>query len=111
MKQQASAIASCRFRYRGYRQNDGIREFAFEDVGVENTTHPVVVNVDVQLLLKHHVHFQDAPRLCIELLSGNPLTDDAAEETAIRIVVSDDDLTNLLAKVEDTPVAKKRKKV
>jgi hypothetical protein len=99
---------ACRFRYRGYQQSSGVREFAFEDVAEEKNKHPVVVDVEVQSLLKHHVHFQDVPRLCIQLLLGNTLTAEAPEGTAIRIIVSDDDLIELLAKAEEQS-GKKRK--
>ena len=109
MKDPLPLATACRFRYRGYQQNSGVREFAFEDVAEEKNKHPVVVDVEVQLLLKHHVHFQDAPRLCLQLLSGNPLTAEASEGAAIRIIVSDDDLTELLAKTEKGAGAKKKK--
>lgn len=103
------ASTACRFRYRGYQQSRGIREFAFEDVAEEKNKHPVVVNIEVQSLLKHHVHFQDVPRLCIQLLLGNTLTGEAPKGTAIRIIVSDDDLIELLAKAEEQGGTKKRK--
>ena len=108
MKDPLPIATACRFRYRGYQQNSGVREFAFEDVAGEKNAHPVVVDVDVQLLLKHHVRFQDAPRLCLQLLSGNLLAAEASEGTSIRIVVSDDYLTELLAKTVEGAAAKKK---
>jgi hypothetical protein len=104
---QSPLTTTCRFRYRGYTQNNGVREFAFEDTAEQKNTHPVVFDVDVQLPIEHHVHFQDAPRLCLLLLSGNPLTAGACEGTAVRIVVSDGDLTELLAKAEAVRSGKK----
>lgn len=110
MKEQAPASTTCRFRYRGYHENGGVRAFAFEDVAAETNRHPVVIDVDVQLLLKHHVHFQDAPQLCLLLLSVNPLTANESTGTAVRIILSDVDLTDLLARVDKAPFAKKKKK-
>ena len=111
MNEQSPSSTMCRFRYRGYRQKDGVREFTFEDVGAEKTTRSVVVDVDIQVLLKHHVHFQDAPRLFLKLLSGKPLTANAPGGPSARIVVSDDDLTDLLEKTERALVARQSRKV
>jgi hypothetical protein len=108
MKGPLPLATACRFRYRGYLQNNGVRELVFEDVAEETNKHPVVVDVDVRLLLKHNVHFQDAPRLCIQLLSGNPVTVEASAGATIRVCVSDDDLADLLAKTEEGTGAKKR---
>jgi hypothetical protein len=102
---QALLATTCRFRYRGYSQNNGVRELAFEDT-VEQK-HTVVFHVDLQSLIKRHVPLQDAPRLCLLLLSGNPLTAGACEGIAVRIVVSDDDLAGLLAQAEAAPSVKK----
>ena len=102
---QALLATTCRFRYRGYTQNNGMRELAFEDT-VEQK-HTVVFQVDVQSLIKHHVPFQDAPRLCLLLLSGNPLAVGECEGGGVRIVVSDDDLAGLLARAETAPSGKK----
>lgn len=103
---QALLSTTCRFRYRGYTQNNGMRELTFEDT-VEQK-HAVVFHVDVQSLINRHVPFQDAPRLCLLLLSSNPLAVGASEGVAVRIVVSDDDLAGLLAKAETAPGGKKR---
>ena len=102
---QALLATTCRFRYRGYTQNNGTRELTFEDT-VEQK-HNVVFHVDVQSLINHHVPFQDAPRLCLLLLSSNPLAVGVCEGVVVRIVVSDDVLAGLLAKAE-TPTSGKK---
>lgn len=98
------STATCRFRYRGYRQNDTIREFTFEDVAEEKNAHPVLVDVDTELLRRHHVHFQDAPQLLLQLLTVNPPV------STVTIVVSDNELTQLLAESERIEAARKKRR-
>jgi hypothetical protein len=109
MKEASPASTTCRFRYRGYQQNSGVREFAFEDVAEEKNTHPILVDVDVQLLLKHHVHFQDAPQLCLQYLQESSLPKIESNGVAMRIVVSDDVLAELQAKTEEATGTKRRR--
>jgi hypothetical protein len=72
------------FSYRGFEQNDGIRKFKFAGIVEKQSQHLFCFAVDLKLLTEHRVSIQEAPALCLQLLTrlpkeGVPLMDAAVE--------------------------------
>jgi len=110
MSNQSAASIASRFRYRGHHQTGTLREFSFEDVQEKAPTHHFLLQVDTGLLVKHHVHLQDAPPLCLRLLSGIKLASSLAQDEEVRITISDDTLLRLIEEKEAAAPAKHKKK-
>lgn len=110
MNNQLAAATASRFRFRGHHQAGTTREYAFEDSEEKGPPHRLFVRVDTGLLGKYHVHFQDAPNICLRLLAGRYLASPGAQHEEVRITISDRDLAELTGKAESEQVPKHKRK-
>ncbi len=110
MNNPSAAFAASHFRYRGYHQTGTVREFTFEDIEEKRAPHRLLLEVDTGLLSKHHVHFQDAPNLCLQLLAGLELTSSPGKGEEVRITILEHDLADLIEKAESEAATKHKKK-
>ena len=100
-----SAATACRFRYIGHHQAGAVRDLAFEDRASGATVH---LELDINLLSKHHLHLQDAPNVCAIILGGTRLAAPVLHEGEVIISVTDGDLESI-APTEQSPAPKRRK--
>jgi hypothetical protein len=57
---------------KGFRQDNGLRSYDFEVVGVDRSRREITVGADLALLRKYAISMQELPLICRLLLEGEP---------------------------------------
>ena len=58
------------FTLTGFKEEDGVRRFAFQYVSTDRSRTRVLVGADVALARNHQIRLQDLPLICLRLLES-----------------------------------------
>ena len=84
-------------QYVGFEQVKNVREYIFHGVVYGEETKVFVVSTDMALFLRHHVHMQDGPVLCLRALRAELETLDPATQPASRREITDQHMLTYMA--------------
>ena len=98
------------FAYRGFAQNNGIRQFKFSGITDKNPSSDFCFSVDIKLLAAHGISLQETPALCVQVLIRSQGEGDIAIETCRDYLLSDPDLVTFTAPRRALALAHQNKK-
>lgn len=80
------------FSYRGFQQDKGVRQYTFVGVVDRRPDLTFHITTDLTLLAQHRVSIQEAPALCVQLLTQALETGEASLEAYYKYAISAPDL-------------------
>jgi hypothetical protein len=95
-------------RYAGFEQVGSIRSYLFNRIVTGEKTTQVVMAAEIPLFMKHHLHIQDGPALCLHVLSEIDRQETEHTTTANR-ALTDEDIVAYLATRPAPPQPKGRR--
>jgi hypothetical protein len=85
------------FSYRGFEQLNGIRKFKFAGMIEKQPQSAFCFSVDLRLLTEHRVSLQEAPALCVQVLTRASNEGDATLETCADYRLGPEDMLTFTA--------------
>lgn len=84
-------------QYVGFEQVKNVREYIFHGVAHGEKTKVFVVSTDMALFLKHHMHMQEGPVLCLRALKAELDSFDPAQQPPLRREITDQHMLAFMA--------------
>ena len=84
-------------QYVGFEQVKNVREYIFHGVAHGEETKVFVVSTDMALFLRHHVHMQDGPVMCLRTLKAELETVDPVKPPPLRREITDQHMLTYMA--------------
>lgn len=98
------------FAYRGFAQNNGIRQFKFSGIADKNAPVEFCFSVDIKLLASHGISLQETPSLCVQVLVRSQSEGEAAVGACKDYLLSVPDLVTFTAPRRALALAHQNKK-